>query len=72
LNNENSIVLDCFCGSGTTLVAAQINNRKWIGIDQSELAIEKTKKKIEEIDSNLFMQNYDYDFITIQKERKYL
>ena len=32
---EDSIVLDCFCGSGTTLNAAQINGRNWIGIDQS-------------------------------------
>lgn len=45
-SNENSIVLDCFCGSGTTLKAAQINNRRWIGIDQSEHAIQATKEKL--------------------------
>ena len=38
-SNKNSIVLDCFAGSGTTLKAAHINERQWIGIDQSEEAI---------------------------------
>lgn len=38
-SNPDSIVLDCFCGSGTTLKAAQELSRKWIGIDKSEEAI---------------------------------
>jgi DNA modification methylase len=46
-SNPGSLVLDCFCGSGTTLVAAQQNNRRWIGIDQSDLAIAAAKNKIE-------------------------
>jgi adenine-specific DNA-methyltransferase len=32
-------VLDAFCGSGTTLIASQLLNRRWIGIDESEAAI---------------------------------
>lgn len=38
-SNEGSIVLDCFAGSGTTLVAAQESGRSWIGVDSSEEAI---------------------------------
>ena len=45
-SNRGSIVLDCFCGSGTTLYSAMKNGRKWIGIDASIPAIEATKKKL--------------------------
>jgi adenine-specific DNA-methyltransferase len=66
-SNENSIVLDCFCGSGTTLKASQINNRQWIGIDQSDLAIEITKKKIDNIAGDLFVQKTEYEYIKYDK-----
>lgn len=45
-SNKNSIVLDCFCGSGTTLAAAEREGRKWIGIDQSQEALKVVKKKL--------------------------
>lgn len=37
-SNENDIVLDAFCGCGTTVIAAQNLNRQWIGIDISPTA----------------------------------
>ena len=46
-SNENSIVLDCFAGSGTTLVAAEKLRRRWIGIDCSEEAIKIIKKQLQ-------------------------
>jgi len=57
--------LDCFCGSGTTLKSAQINNRKWIGIDQSEFAIKATKEKLETVEADLFIPKPDYEFIEL-------
>jgi len=44
-SNPDDIVMDCFSGSGTTLVAAELLGRRWIGIDSSEVAIQMTQKK---------------------------
>ncbi len=44
-STEDSIIMDCFAGSGTTLNAAFNLNRKWIGVDESNLAIDTIKKK---------------------------
>ncbi len=46
-SREGSFVLDCFCGSGTALVAAEELGRKWIGIDSSPVAIDTVKKRKE-------------------------
>jgi adenine-specific DNA-methyltransferase len=55
---KDSIVLDCFSGSGTTLVAADQLNRSWIGIDSSEIAIKtalgRLKGRIEPAQPGLF------------------
>lgn len=45
-SNADSIVMDCFAGSGTTLAAALASNRRFIGIDKSETAIEVMKNRI--------------------------
>ncbi|OIR59257.1 site-specific DNA-methyltransferase [Bacillus sp. FMQ74] len=44
--DEGDTVLDPFCGSGTTLVAADLLNRNYIGIDVLEDAIELTKERL--------------------------
>ncbi|MCB8964705.1 MAG: site-specific DNA-methyltransferase [Bacteroidales bacterium] len=67
-SNEKSIVLDCFCGSGTTLKSAHSQNRCWIGIDQSELAINATKEKIGIIEGNLFIPKPNFEFIKLAEK----
>ncbi|KJR43287.1 type II DNA modification enzyme [Candidatus Magnetoovum chiemensis] len=62
-SNAESIVLDCFCGSGTTLKSAQINGRNWIGIDQSEYAIKASIEKLEGVQNNLFVDKPEYEFV---------
>ncbi len=49
-SNENSIVLDCFCGSGSTLFAAQNFNRKFIGVDESQVAINVATEKLSDFE----------------------
>jgi site-specific DNA-methyltransferase (adenine-specific) len=47
-SNEGDTVLDPFCGSGTTLVAAKQLNRKYIGIDANIQAIEIARSRLNE------------------------
>ena len=46
-SNEGDIILDPFCGCGTTVAVAQRLNRKWIGIDITYLAIDIIKKRLQ-------------------------
>lgn len=45
-SNEGDVVLDPFCGCGTTVHAAQKLNREWIGIDVTHLAISLIQKRL--------------------------
>jgi len=42
------MVADFFCGSGTTLVAAQRLGRKWLGCDASAKAVEIARRRLED------------------------
>ena len=48
-SNPNDIVLDAFCGCGTTLVAAQNLGRQWIGIDISPTACRVMAKRLRDV-----------------------
>jgi site-specific DNA-methyltransferase (adenine-specific) len=43
---ENGLVLDPCCGSGTSVVAAKLLGRHWIGIDESAYAVELTNTRL--------------------------
>jgi hypothetical protein len=40
-------------------------NRSWIGIDQSKEAIKQTKLKINQIESDLFLDAGNFEFINL-------
>lgn len=56
-SDKQSIVLDCFAGSGVTLECANELGRKWIGVDNSKVAIEKIKSR----------EIGEFDFINVTK-----
>ena len=64
-SNPESIVLDCFCGSGTTLKSAHLLNRSWIGIDESEYAIKETIRKLDTVEELLAPK---YELIDIESK----
>jgi site-specific DNA-methyltransferase (adenine-specific) len=53
LTYKNDLVLDPFTGSGTSLVAAEISGRRWLGIELSENYIKVAKDRVQHfIDKN--------------------
>ena len=67
-SNPDSLVLDCFCGSGSTLLSASRNQRNWIGVDSSEQSIKIVKKQLKEFDGLLFSNYTDYDFVELKEK----
>jgi len=57
-SNEDSIVLDCFAGSGSTLRVADKLGRKWIGIDNSTHSFDVIKKNFAEEKIEFEMMEY--------------
>ena len=47
-SNSGDVVLDPFCGCGTTLDAAEKLHRQWVGIDITQLAINVIKRRLRE------------------------
>jgi site-specific DNA-methyltransferase (adenine-specific) len=47
-SNPGGLVLDPFCGCGTTIDAAEKNGRDWIGIDVTQLAISLIKNRLQD------------------------
>ncbi|MEI7512947.1 MAG: DNA methyltransferase [Candidatus Uhrbacteria bacterium] len=45
-SNEGDLVLDCFCGSGTTAATAEKLGRRWITCDLGRFAIHTARKRL--------------------------
>jgi adenine-specific DNA-methyltransferase len=45
-SSEGELVLDCFCGSGTTAAVAETLGRCWIACDLGRFAIHTTRKRL--------------------------
>ncbi|MCX7022848.1 MAG: DNA methyltransferase [bacterium] len=57
-SNEGNLVLDPFCGCGTTVAVAQRLNRRWIGIDITHLAVTLIKNRLQNAFGAAVAQTY--------------
>jgi len=57
---EADLVLDCFCGSGTTLAVAEKLGRRWIGVDLGRYAIHVTRKRLIQVQRELHEKGQPY------------
>ena len=57
-SNEGDVVLDPFCGCGTTIASAQKLNRRWIGIDITHLAISLIKQRLDDAHGEAIRETY--------------
>ena len=48
-SNEGDLILDPFCGCGTTVCAAQELGRRWVGIDVTHLAIALMRSRLQDM-----------------------
>jgi len=58
-SDEGDVVLDPFCGCGTTIDAAEKLNRQWIGIDITHLAINLIRHRLKDTYGEEITAAYD-------------
>jgi len=59
-SDEDDLVLDCFCGSGTTLAVAEKLGRRWIGVDLGRYAVHTTRKRLIQVQRELHATGQPY------------
>jgi DNA modification methylase len=70
-SNDNDIIADFFCGSGTTMAVAEKLGRKWIGADLGKFAIHTTRKRLIGVQRELKQQGKDFRAFEILNLGKY-
>jgi DNA modification methylase len=58
-SNEGDVVLDPFCGCGTTIDAATRLKRQWIGIDVTYLAVDLIEKRLQHTYGSEIKKTYE-------------
>jgi hypothetical protein len=56
-SREGDVVLDAYCGCGTTIAVAQKLNRQWIGIDITYQAISLILKRLEDTHTDIVLND---------------
>lgn len=68
---EGDLIADFFCGSGTTPVAAELLNRKWIACDLGRFSIHTTRKRLINVQRELKENGKDFRAFEILNLGKY-
>jgi len=69
--NSNDLIADFFCGSGTTLAAAEKLGRKWMGTDIGKFSIHTTRKRMIDVQRRMKKDGKDYRAFEILNIGKY-
>lgn len=67
-SNKGDVILDPFCGCGTTIIASHKLGRKWMGIDVSRTACKLMEKRMRSAGASPMMV---YGELTIKQLKKY-
>ena len=78
-SNEGDVVLDPFCGCGTTIAAAHSRGRRWVGIDIAKVAIDVIEERLRDHFGDLVAGVYSVegkpaslpDALALAREDKY-
>jgi len=70
-SNENDIVADFFCGSGTTLAVAEKLGRKWIGSDLGRFSIHTSRKRLIQVQREMKKSGKNFRAFEILNLGKY-
>ena len=70
-SNQNDLISDFFCGSGTTLAVAEKLGRKWIGSDLGKFAIHTSRKRMIGVQRELKKEGKNYRAFEILNLGKY-
>jgi DNA modification methylase len=62
-SNENDVVLDAYCGCGTTVVVAQRMKRQWVGIDITYQSVSLMLRRLEDAFGPSVLENVKTDGI---------
>jgi len=70
-SNENDLIADFFCGSGTTMAVAEKLGRRWIGIDLGRYAIHTTRKRLIQVQRELHSNGEPYRSFDVHNLGRY-
>ena len=70
-SDHHDIVADFYCGSGTTLAVAEKLGRKWIGCDLGRFSVHTSRKRLIEVQRELYLSATPYRSFSVYNLGRY-